>query len=192
MNGARKPLCLIQTRCWGFNEARHLCIVEMNRTQRRECCHWDFASIVVFFSGELLSHCSVLMSNGALGDAHQRLLYIFKVAARGSVSSGSFSGTHVSTKGYLSLSLGCIGPYSMQVLVFWVWRCGFKSNLCVLLTGPWLIASSMKASLEAPSSLTDCFLPVSLPLSHFKEFLHLENGLWGKKKGGEVSWQSSG
>ena len=52
------------------------------------------------------------------GDAHQRLLYIFKVATRGSVSSGSFSGTHVSTKGYLSLSLGCIGPYSMQVLVF--------------------------------------------------------------------------
>uniref|UniRef100_A0AAA9TLQ4 Mediator of RNA polymerase II transcription subunit 26 n=1 Tax=Bos taurus TaxID=9913 RepID=A0AAA9TLQ4_BOVIN len=35
------------------------------------------------------------MSNGALGDAHQRLLHIFKVATRGSVSSGSFSGTQI-------------------------------------------------------------------------------------------------
>ena len=88
---------------------------------RGECGHWDFAPIVVFFSGELLSHCSVLIRNGALGDAQQRLLYIFKVAARGCVSLGSFSRTHVNTKGYLSLSLGCIGSYSMQVLVFWVW-----------------------------------------------------------------------
>ena len=31
--------------------------------------------------------------------------------------------------------------------------------------------------------MTDYFFPVSLPLSHFKEFSHLENGLGGGKKG---------
>lgn len=100
-------------RRWAFNEVRHLCVVGMNRARRRECCHWDFVSIVVFFTRELFSHCSVLTSSGAVGDAHQRLLYIFKVATHGCVSLGGFSRTHTGTKGYPSLNFEYLGSHSL-------------------------------------------------------------------------------
>lgn len=56
VNGARKPLPHSDPH-WGFNEMRHLCVMEMNCSQRREWCHWDFVSVIVFFSREPLSHC---------------------------------------------------------------------------------------------------------------------------------------
>lgn len=56
VNSVRKPLPHSDPH-WGFNEMRHLCIMEMNCSRRREWCYWDFVSIIVFFSRELLSHC---------------------------------------------------------------------------------------------------------------------------------------
>ena len=113
---------------WGFNEARHLCVMGMNWAQRRECCCWDFVSIVLFFSRELFSHCQVLISSGALGDAYQRLLYIFKVATHGCL--GSFSRTLIGTKGYPSLSLGSMGPTACKCSCSGSVRCEFRSYHC--------------------------------------------------------------
>lgn len=121
---------------------------ESNSEKRMLSSRFCFNSCI--FSGELSSHCSVLISNGALGDAHQRLLYIFKVAARGCVSLEAFQEPTLAPKGYLSLSLWCVGSCyaSAGILSLKMWV--QIQSLCL-----------------ANGALTDCFFHGGFPVSSF-------------------------
>lgn len=110
MNGTRKPQPHSDSH-WHFNEARHLCVMGMNYSQRRQWCHWDFVSIIVFFFQRTIISLLSSHKQGDFGGCILEPAVHLKTVYHESLRS--FSGMLAGTKAYQRLNFGYLGSHNI-------------------------------------------------------------------------------